>query len=110
MDSQLRLIKEYKTPNGKNPFREWLEALKDTKAQQIIDTRLNYVRRGTFGDCGPVGHGVSELRIHCGPGYRIFFGQIGKTIVLLLCGGTKKTQSSDIQKAYQYWAEYRSRT
>lgn len=109
MDSQLRLLKEYIASNGKNPFREWINSLRETKTQQIIDTRLNYVRRGTFGDCEPVGQGISELKIHHGPGYRIYFGQIGKTIVLLLCGGTKKTQSSDIQKAYQYWTEYRSR-
>lgn len=70
---------------------------------------MNRVSLGNLGDYLSVGEGVSELRIDYGSGYRIYFGQIGKTIILLLCGGDKKTQAKDIEIAKKYWRDYRRR-
>ncbi len=75
----------------------------------IIDNRLRRIRLGNFGDCRSVGEGVCELRIDYGSGYRIYFGQIGTTIVLLLYGGDKSTQAQDIRKAQEYWRDYERR-
>ena len=72
--------------------------------------RLDRVSLGNFGDCRSVGEGVQELRIDYGPGYRVYFGQLGSTIVLLLCGGDKSTQAKDINLAHYYWSEYRKRS
>ena len=66
------------------------------------------VRQGGLGDCKSVGEGVSELRVDCGPGYRIYFGQKGQTLVVLLCGGDKRTQDRDIRLAKQYWHEFKT--
>lgn len=64
---------------------------------------------GNFGDCKPIGEEVFELRVDFGPGYRVYFGQVGPEVVLLLCGGDKSSQGRDIRKAQEYWADYRSR-
>jgi putative addiction module killer protein len=71
--------------------------------------RLNRIRLGNFGDCKSVGAGISELRIPHGPGYRVYFGRRGKTVVILLYGGDKRTQSRDIALAQTYWDEYLGR-
>ncbi len=71
--------------------------------------RLARVRRGNLGDCKSVGEGVSELRVDYGPGYRVYFAQKGQTLVILLCGGDKRTQEKDIQRAKQYWHDYKQR-
>ena len=107
--SQIELL-EYVSDDGKNIFRTWLRKLKDSTARARIRVRLNRVRLGNFGDCKSVGQGVSELRIDYGPGYRIYFGKSGTVVVLLLCGGTKQSQTKDIRKAQKYWAEYQRRT
>ena len=78
---------------------EWLNALRDERAFAKIAVRLKRLAEGNFGDVAPVGEGVSELRIHYGPGYRVYFTRRGRTIILLLCGGDKSTQPSDIVKA-----------
>lgn len=109
MESLPRTVHEYKTSSGRNPFRSWLDSLKDRQAQQIIDTRIANVRRGTFGDSRFVGYGVMELKISYGPGYRIYCGQDGPITVILLCGGIKKTQDADIKRAHEYWEDYRRR-
>jgi len=80
-------------------FKSWLRGLKDPATIIRITTRLARLRSGLFGDTKPVGEGVSELRLDFGPGYRIYFTRRGNTIILLLCGGDKKTQKSDIQLA-----------
>ena len=72
----------------------------------VIDARLARVRRGNFGDAKSVGDGVHELRIDFGPGYRVYFGREGSRIVILLCGGAKKSQQRDIATAKRYWKEY----
>ena len=72
----------------------------------IIRARLNRIRLGNFGDCKSVGGGVDELRIDFGPGYRIYFGRDGATVIVVLCGGDKKTQARNISTAQRYWKEY----
>ena len=108
MEVQPRDIQRYSTPDGKVPFSEWLDSLRDLKAKFKIDRRLDRVGTGNFGDYRSVGEGVYELRVNYGPGYRVYFGQVEETIVLLLIGGDKSTQEQDIRKAKTYWTDYRS--
>jgi putative addiction module killer protein len=88
-----------------DPFDEFMESLKDATAFSKINIRLKRVAQGNFGDHGPVGLGVLELREHYGPGYRVYFGQDGDTVIRLT-GGTKKTQARDIARARNLWMEY----
>lgn len=80
-------------------FDAWLSALKDFKAKARIAARITSAKHGNFGDCEPVGNGVSEMRIHYGPGYRLYYTRIGSTVYLLLIGGDKSTQKTDIRDA-----------
>jgi len=105
-----RELRIYVTVDGRSPFSEWLASLRDTKARAKVRVRLDRVSLGNFGDCYGVGGGVQELRIDYGPGYRVYFGKLGSTIVLLLCGGDKSTQATDIELAKRYWNEYRRRS
>ena len=91
---------------GYIPFSEWLASLKDSRAVGIVRARLNRIRLGNFGDCKPVGNGVEELRIDFGPGYRVYYGREGSLVVVLLCGGDKRTQARDILAAQKRWREY----
>ncbi|MEZ4733906.1 MAG: type II toxin-antitoxin system RelE/ParE family toxin [Caldilineaceae bacterium] len=99
-------VLEYLDETQRNPFREWLEALRDREARARIRVRINRIRQGNFGDCKAVGSGVSELRIDYGPGYRVYFGRQGEKIVILLCGGDKRTQPRDIETAQARWEDY----
>jgi len=103
-------VLEYLTDNGRNPFREWLEGLKDRMARARVRVRLNRVRLGNFGDCKSVGRGVNEMRIPHGPGYRVYFGREGGAVVILLCCGDKRSQPRDIAVAQDYWEDYQRRT
>lgn len=80
-------------------FLEWFNALRDDRAFAKIAVRLKRLEEGNKGDVASVGEGVSELRIQIGPGYRVYFTQRGKTIIILLCGGDKSTQFTDTAKA-----------
>jgi putative addiction module killer protein len=80
-------------------FDAWFDALRDPQAGYRITMRIRRAELGNFGDCAPVGEGVSEMRIHYGPGYRVYFTQMGRTVYLLLAGGDKSTQKSDIKAA-----------
>ena len=80
-------------------FRKWRTRLKDERARVLIASRLDRLAFGHAGDAEPVGQGISELRIHHGPGYRIYFQRRGNTIIVLLCGGNKSTQAKDIKAA-----------
>jgi len=106
--TQPREIERYVTADGQIPFDNWFDSIRVSKTQTIISKRLDRVRMGNLGDYRSVGGGVFELRIDYDPGYRIYFGQVGTTIVLLLCGGDKSTQIKDIRQAQEYWRDYRS--
>lgn len=80
-------------------FDEWLKALRDSTAKARILARIRSAEAGNFGDCEPVGDGISEMRIHVGPGYRLYYCRRGKVVYLLLCGGDKSTQKKDIKMA-----------
>jgi putative addiction module killer protein len=99
----------YRTSEGRTPFNEWLDELDDQNIVARVLARLARVRRGNLGDCKSVGEGVSELRVDYGPGYRVYFAQKGQTLVILLCGGDKRTQEKDIQRAKQYWHDFKQR-
>jgi putative addiction module killer protein len=103
-------LRIYLTEDGRAPFTEWPTSLRDNRARAKIRVRLDRVSLGNIGDCHSVGEGVQELRVDYGPGYRVYFGQEGTTIVLLLCGGDKTTQTQDIETAQGYWMEYRRRS
>ena len=101
-------VRLYLARNGKAPFEHWPEGLKDSTARARIK-RVNRLRLGNFGDSKPVGQGVFELRLDFGPGYRIYFGRASNTVLLLLCGGSKKSQRADIEQGKRYWNDYQSR-
>jgi putative addiction module killer protein len=82
-------------------FRAWLDGLRDDNARVRIGIRIQRLERGNPGDVKPVGNGVSEMRIDYGPGYRMYFVQRGKTVVILLCGGDKRSQARDIARAIE---------
>jgi len=100
-------IVDYVTPDGKDIYLLWWKSIKDKRVKDAIDTRLERVKTGNYGDCKPVGEGVAELRFKSG--IRIYFAEIGGVIVLLLCGGNKKTQARDIIIAKEYWKEFKTR-
>ncbi len=85
-----------------------LQSITDTKTRAIIRTRLNRVRMGNFGDSKSLGDDVYELRVHYSPGYRIYFAEWDGTIIILLCGGSKRSQNRDIRRAKEYWQGLRS--
>lgn len=100
-------VEYYIMENGIKPVADWLSRLKDKKARARIELRLLSIEIGKLGDTKSVGSGVYELRIHIGPGYRVYYAAKGKAIILLLCGGSKSSQKRDIAKAIEYWKEYK---
>ncbi|WP_029620711.1 type II toxin-antitoxin system RelE/ParE family toxin [Pseudorhizobium marinum] len=89
-------------------FRKWRMRLKDERARALVASRLDRLAFGHPGDVAPVGNGISELRLHYGPGYRIYFQQRGEILIVLLCGGDKGSQNKDIKlakKLSQEWSE-----
>jgi putative addiction module killer protein len=97
----------FRAKDGQAPFEVWLDDVDDKRAVARVLARLARVRQGNLGDCKSIGEGVSELRVDYGPGYRVYFGQRGRTLVVLLCGGDKRTQDRDIRLAKQYWQEFK---
>ena len=87
-------------------FRKWRARLKDARTLALIASRLDRLAFGLAGDAEPVGQGISELRIHHGPGYRVYFQKRGSTIIVLLCGGDKSTQTKDIKTAQRLALEW----
>ncbi len=85
----------------------WLRKLADKQASIRIATRIDRLERGVFGDCKPLRDGIWELRIDYGPGYRLYYSMTGKTIILLLCGGDKRRQSADIERAVAFLKDYK---
>jgi putative addiction module killer protein len=103
-------VRIYRLAAGRMPYAEWMDALSDDRARQKVDARIARLRIGNFGVARSVGDGVQELKIDFGPGYRVYFGRDGDTLVILLCGGTKGTQNEDIRKAKEFWKDYKART
>jgi putative addiction module killer protein len=101
-------IVQYETEAGDCPFAAWFEDL-DARAAAKVRTAIARIETGNFGDVKPVGEGVSERRIDCGPGYRVYVAQDGEKLVILLVGGTKKRQQRDIDQAKAYWRDYKHR-
>lgn len=99
-------IRLYRGARPRPPFTEWLASLKDKRTVAAIQARLNRIRLGNFGDSKSVGLGVYELRIDFGPGYRIYYGREGASIVILLSAGGKRGQDRDIRKAQSFWKDY----
>lgn len=89
-------------------YRKWEHKLKDKRAKALISARIFRLANGLTGDTKPIGQGLSELRIHYGPGYRIYFRQQGDELVILLCGGNKSSQQRDIEQAKQLDKNLRS--
>lgn len=104
-----RKIRIYMTQSGYKPYEEWIDACQDKKTRGIIRRRISRLSQGNFGDCERLNTYLYELKIDYGPGYRVYFGVEDLTIVVLLCGGTKKTQKKDIGNAKKYWNELRNR-
>jgi putative addiction module killer protein len=102
-------IRHYLTAAGRDPYQEWCDTLKDLTGRVAILRRLDRVAGGNFGEHRLCQEGVWELKIDVGPGYRVYYAHAGKTIVLLLCGGTKRTQVADIKIAVRYWRDYQRR-
>lgn len=104
-------IEHYLTANGqKDLYIDWLSHLWDAKAKVAIIRRVARIEQGNFGDHKFCRDGVWELRIDVGPGYRVYYGQSGRRVVLLLCGGDKRTQNADIDRAVNYWQDWQRRT
>lgn len=89
---------------------EWLARLRDNRARARIVIRLNRLSVGNFGDCKPLREGVLELRIDYGPGYRVYYSNLGPTCILLLRGGDKRTQLADIGRAAKHLQDYKQRS
>lgn len=101
-------IEEYLTEKEESPFRSWFDGL-DSQAAALVTMRLVRLGDGNTSNVKPIGEGAAELRVDRGPGYRIYFGWDGTTLVILLGGGTKRRQQSDIEKALNHWRDYKAR-
>lgn len=106
MEPTPRELQSYTTEDGRCPFEDWLSSLRDVEGRAIVRKRLNRVRLGNLGNTRSIGDGVWELKIDFGPGYRVYFGEDGPRIVVLLMGGDKGSQERDILKAKEYWRDY----
>jgi putative addiction module killer protein len=102
-------LRYYISPKGKAPFVTWLNKIKDFTVRSRIERRLERIELGNYGDFKAIGDGIYELRLAFGSGYRIYFAETEETIVLLLCGGDKSTQSKDIELAKYFWQEFKGR-
>lgn len=102
-------IRHYLTEDDKDVYLDWLRKQRDTVARIAIDRRINRIELGNFGDHKFCRSGVWELRIDVGAGYRVYYGIANNEIVLLLCGGDKRTQDSDIDRACEYWTDWQRR-
>ncbi|MDR2014424.1 MAG: type II toxin-antitoxin system RelE/ParE family toxin [Azoarcus sp.] len=103
-------IKHYLTSDGHDVFMDWRNQVKDNTVRIAIDRRINRVELGNFGDHKFCQDGVWELRLDLGSGYRIYYAQAEKSVILLLCGGTKRSQKADILKACAYWKDWQQRS
>lgn len=102
-------VRRYQRPDGNVPLTTWLAGLRDARARAKLEIRFRRISLGIFGDIKPVGEGVLELREDIGPGYRVYVGRHGATLVILLCGGDKRTQDADLKRAKEYWLDWKRR-
>jgi putative addiction module killer protein len=105
-----RPVEYFYTQTGKAPVKEWLNSFKDKLTQAILYKRIRQASLGNFGDSKSIGSGVFELRVDFGPGYRIYYGLHKDELILLLIGGSKRTQQADIEKAKTYWFLWKEKT
>jgi putative addiction module killer protein len=98
-------IHEYVADNGETPFRTWLETL-DIEIRARIQARVLRFELGNFGDHTAVGAGVWEARFFFGSGYRLYFGKVDRSTIVLLCGGAKSAQRADVRRARRAWRDY----
>ncbi len=108
-ESSSKQIEWYVTPNGREPCKEWLETLDNTVEARIRSYLARLAEGGSSKNLKSVGAGVFEVKINTGPGYRVYFAEVGGKMILLLIGGDKKTQFMDIIQAKKYWSEYETR-
>ncbi len=102
-------IRHYLTQNEKDVYMEWRRQIRDAHARIAVDRRINRMELGNFGDHRFCRDGVWELRIDVGQGYRVYYAVAGAQVILLLCGGNKRTQDADIDRASEYWADWQRR-
>lgn len=103
-------VRHYVTRAAKDVFDDWLSKLADSRAQAKVVSRINRLAAGNFGDCKPLRQGLCEMRIDWGPGYRVYYATLGSVCVLLLCGGDKRKQTADIDRALKFLRDYKERT
>jgi len=103
-------VLRYQTVDGQIPLDNWLRSVRDRTVRSRMVARLDRLTDGLLGDWKSLGGGISELRVDCGPGYRIYYALDGINVILLLCAGTKRTQAKDIEKARAYWKDYKVRS
>jgi putative addiction module killer protein len=109
MQIKQRAVAYYQPPAGKIPVQEWLSSIKDKLTQAILYKRIRQAGLGQFGKTRNVGDGVWELKIDYGPGYRVYYGVHDDKLILILIGGSKRTQTADIKKARGYWNEWKEK-
>ena len=96
----------YRTAPGIEPYTVYVDSLRDRQGAAKIKARVRRAELGNLGDHRTVGHGVIELKINFGPGYRVYVGLHGSEVIVLLCAGDKSTQSKDVAQAHAYWQDY----
>jgi putative addiction module killer protein len=102
-------IRHFRATDGMDVFGAWFDGLRDRQAQARIAVRVDRLALGLFGDAKALREGVHELRVDYGPGYRVYYALAGRTVVLLLCGGDKRTQRADIARAMGFWLEFQGK-
>ena len=105
----MNIVRRYRTEDGREVVTEWLDQLRDVRAKARIVARVARLKAGNLGDCKPLRDGVSEFGVDYGPGYRVYFGIVGFQVILLLCGGDKRSQAADIDKAVTFLADFKKR-
>ena len=104
-------IEHYLSPGEhKDLYIDWLKRLRDTQVKVAVARRVTRIEQGNFGDHKFCREGVWELRVDAGPGYRVYYALSGRRVVLLLCGGDKRTQDADLARAGDYWQDWQRRT
>ena len=102
-------IRHYLTASGRDLYKAWLDDLKDMRARVAIQRRVDRLAAGNYGDHEFCRDGIWELRIDVGAGYRVYYARAGRTILLIVCGGDKRTQAADIKRAVKFWDDYQRR-